>query len=152
MSVGPEPSAVSAKREDLAAFVEAVSASLRRIGHALVEPLRKDPDVEMVLSVPEAQTTTIDGDIGWADRPPAFLECPECGAEIYQHRPDGALNCADCFFECPAEEFGDLELLYLQCSVCGNEMDHGRRHPEQFSVPEYASCDNCRYHWEFEHF
>jgi hypothetical protein len=30
-------------------------------------------------------------------------------------------------------------------------MEHGQRHPQAFDVPEWATCHNCRYHWEFKH-
>jgi hypothetical protein len=26
------------------------------------------------------------------------------------------------------------------------------RRPKQYDVPEWATCDACRYHWELEHF
>lgn len=146
-------------QERLGNLATAVAGALRwvgvvlwSVGVALVKPLRSDQDVDMRLSIPEAQTTTIDGDIGWGDRPPAVMECPECGGEIYQHRPRTEINCPDCWASFPHEEFPELELRHFNCSVCGTRMEHGRRHPEQFDVPEWATCNNCRYHWEFEHF
>jgi hypothetical protein len=143
---------VSGRRQQLVDATAAVTARLRQLGHLLAEPLRVDPDTDMRLSIPESQTTTIDGDIGWSDRPPATVACPECDAEIYQYRPDGTLECPECYVERPHGEFPELELLYLNCPVCRNRMEHGRRHPQQFSVPEWATCHTCRYHWEFEHF
>ncbi|PSP98260.1 hypothetical protein BRC94_08880 [Halobacteriales archaeon QS_5_70_17] len=108
--------------------------------------------MDLRLSIPESQTTTIDGDIGWSDRPSAVLACPECDCEIYQHRPTTTIDCPECWFQLSYEEFPELDLLYLQCSVCGAAMDHGRRHPKQYDVPEWATCEACRYHWELEHF
>lgn len=143
---------MSQRFKQLADRAATVAGKLRHAGYLLVKPLMTDPDVDMTLSVPEAQTTTIDGDIGWADRPPATVHCAECDGEIYQHRPDGSLDCPDCYAEYDTEQFPELELSHLTCPVCGNEMVHGRRHPEQFDVPEWASCNRCRYHWEFEHF
>lgn len=143
---------MSKRRRQLAHVADVTWATLRRIGHALAEPLRADPEMEFRLSIPETQTTTIDGDVGWAERPPAVLECPECASEIYQHRPTTPIDCPECWFDLSYDEFPQLELLYMQCSVCGSAMEHGRRHPEQFDIPEWATCDACRYHWEFEHF
>jgi hypothetical protein len=39
----------------------------------------------------------------------------------------------------------------MTCPVCKSHMQYGQRHPEQFDFPEWATCNNCRYHWEFEH-
>lgn len=140
------------KRQRLADAAHTLSGKLRRLGRLLVEPLTADPDMELRLSIPEAQTTTTDGDIGWQDRPPAVLECPNCSSEIYQHRPTSTIDCPTCWREFSPEQFPQLALLYLHCPVCGEHMEYGRRHPEQFDVPEWATCHNCRYHWEFEHF
>jgi hypothetical protein len=30
-------------------------------------------------------------------------------------------------------------------------MQYGQRHPQRFDFPEWATCDDCRYHWEFRH-
>lgn len=143
---------MSKRRRQLARAADAARGTLRKVGHALMEPLRADPEMELRLSIPETQTTTIDGDVGWADRPPAVLECPECESEIYQHRPTSTIDCPECWFELSDESFPDLNLLYMQCSVCGATMDHGRRHPNRIDVPEWATCDACQYHWELEHF
>jgi len=143
---------VSRRLQRLVDGATVVAGKLRSAGRAFVRPLLTDTDVDMTLSIPEAQTTTIDGDIGWASRPPATVHCAECGGHIYQHRPDGTLDCPDCYAEYDIEEFPSLELSHFTCPVCGDEMVHGRRHPEQFDVPEWATCNRCRYHWEFEHF
>lgn len=136
----------------IAPLLWAVFEKLRRLAHLLIKPLTTDPDVDLRLSIPETQTTTIDGDVGWSDRPPAVLSCPECDTEIYQHRPTTSIDCPECWRELSHTEFPALELLYMICPVCRDRMEHGRRHPQQFDVPEYATCHNCRYHWEFEHF
>lgn len=125
---------------------------VRRIAGAVVDPLRKDPDAERFrLSIPETHTTTIDGDVGWAHRPPARLRCPRCGADIDQRDPRDDIDCIRCIAEFPHESFPELELRYLLCPVCGDRMEHGQRHPETFDIPEWATCHRCRYHWEFRH-
>jgi endogenous inhibitor of DNA gyrase (YacG/DUF329 family) len=122
------------------------------VADRIVDPLRTDDDLEnFTLAIPEAHTTTIDGDTGWAERPPATVACPDCDGEIYHHRPFNTLECVDCRYESPHEAFPDLELLHLSCPKCGTRMEHGRRHPGSVEVPEWATCHNCRYHWEFAH-
>lgn len=126
---------------------------VRRIAARLVAPLRTDENLEnFTLAIPDsANTTYADAGLGWHERPPALLRCPECASAIYQHRASSSLDCAECWVERPAAEFPDLDLLYLRCPRCENRMRHGRRHPEAFDVPEWATCDVCRYHWEFGH-
>jgi hypothetical protein len=125
---------------------------LKRVVDAVVDPLRKDPDANQFrLSIPEAQTTTIDGDVGWSHRPPARLRCPRCDADIDHRDPLADIDCPHCVAEFSHEEFPDLELLCLICPVCGERMEHGQRHPNRFSVPEWATCHNCWYHWDFKH-
>lgn len=126
---------------------------LKHLLSRAVEPLTADDEIEHFrLSLPETHTTTIEGDTGWAKRPPAVLKCPECGGRIYQHRSRNEINCPDCWFETSSEEFSQIELLDLICPNCRTRMQDGRRHPEAFDVPEWATCDNCRYHWEYSHF
>jgi Zn finger protein HypA/HybF involved in hydrogenase expression len=130
-----------------------VFKKLKRLGHILIEPLRVDDELKNFrLSIPETQTTTVDGDIGWGKRPPAALECPRCSSEIHQIRPMDTIDCPRCVAELSHEQFPELELLYLRCPVCRNRMQHGTRHPEALDIPEWATCDHCRYHWEFQHF
>ena len=143
---------MSGKRQQLTHMAHSLAETARRVGHLLVEPLRVDPDTEFGLAIPDAQTTAMRGDVGWFDRPPAVVECQECESEIYQHRPTTDLDCPECWREFPCEEFPELKLVRLVCPVCQERMKHGRRHPQQFDVPEWASCTNCQYHWEFEHF
>lgn len=130
-----------------------VFGALKHVGHLLVEPLRVDDDLkEFTLSIPEAQTTTVDGDIGWARRPPAGVRCPNCDGEIHQRQAIDAIDCPRCVGEFGPEEFPEFELLYLCCPVCRTRMDHGNRHPNTIDAPEWATCSACRYHWEFDHF
>lgn len=125
---------------------------LKRVFEAVVDPLRKDPEANSFrLSIPETQTTTIDGDIGWGHRPPARLRCPRCSSDIDQRDPLDDIDCARCVAEFSHEEFTELELQYLICPVCGDRMEYGQRHPNAFDVPEWATCHSCRYHWEFRH-
>lgn len=127
--------------------------ALTQLGHLLVEPLRADDDLKNLrLSIPEAQTTTIKGDIGWAKRPPAAVTCPNCETEIHHYRSMESIDCPRCVGEFPPEQFPDLELRYFWCPACDNQMRHGIRHPQAYDVPEWATCDACQYHWEFEHF
>jgi hypothetical protein len=125
---------------------------LKRLAHRLVDPLRADDELEnFTLSIPETQTTTVDGDIGWAKRPPATLQCPNCESEVHQHDWRDDIDCTRCTTTYSYDEFAELELLYLTCPVCNNGMEHGQRHPDAIDLPEWASCHHCRYHWEFAH-
>lgn len=125
---------------------------LKRVGEAVVDPLRKDPEsTSFRLSSPETHTTTIDGGIGWPERPPAFLDCPQCGSPIHQEDSRADIDCRHCVAEFSHEEFTDLDLRHMVCPVCGDQMEHGSRHPHSFDVPEWATCHSCRYHWEFKH-
>lgn len=127
-------------------------AALRWLGERLVAPLRTgDGPNEFRLSSVETHTTTIDGDTGWAYRPPATLRCPDCGDEILQADARADIDCPACSVALSPEQFTDLTLLGLACPVCRTPMQYGRRHP-QFGVPEWATCRNCQYHWEFKHF
>jgi len=119
----------------------------------LIAPLRADDGPnEFRLSSVETHTTTLDGDTGWAYRPPATLRCPECATDIVQGGPREPIDCPTCPVDLSPERFADLELLALRCPLCRTRMQHGRRHPETFDVPEWATCPNCQYHWEFKHF
>jgi hypothetical protein len=116
-------------------------------------PLRVDGEPNKFrLSSVETHTTTVDGDTGWAYRPPATLRCPECATEVVQGGPREPIDCPTCPVDLPPDRFADLELLTLRCPLCRTRMQHGRRHPEAFEIPEWANCPNCQYHWEFKHF
>ena len=130
----------------------AILGGLRTVGVRLVRPLqRSDGPNKFRLSAMETATTTHDGDQGWAKRPPAMLECDRCGSEVLQHNARDSIDCPRCVAEFDYDEFADLELLYLTCPVCKSRMSHGQRHPERLDVVEWATCDACRYHWEFKH-
>jgi hypothetical protein len=123
------------------------------VGGRLVAPLRTadDPNAFRLSSV-ETHTTTIEGDTGWGHRPPATVRCPECGGDILQADAHDPIDCPECAAAFQPDRFSDLELLGLTCPVCRTPMQHGRRHPHTFDVPEWATCGNCQYHWEFKHF
>ena len=130
----------------------AVLGGLKRVGRAVIKPLqRSDGPNKFRLSAMETATTTHDGDHGWAKRPPATLACDRCGSEVLQHNARDDIDCPRCVAEYDYTEFGDLELLHLTCPVCKTRMSHGQRHPERVSIVEWATCDGCRYHWEFKH-
>lgn len=125
---------------------------LRQTGIRILAPLQKNPDNNgFRLSSPETSTTTIDGDVGWGSRPPALLRCDRCDSDVMQRHPHDDIDCPRCVAEHSYDEFTSLELQHLRCPVCGDEMEHGRRHPGAIDVPEWATCHSCRYHWEFRH-
>jgi Zn finger protein HypA/HybF involved in hydrogenase expression len=141
---------VSFLYEKLRTVVERV---LRPVIERILQPLRtSDGPNKFRLSAMETATTTHNGDTGWVKRPPASVRCPRCESEIFQHNARDSIDCPRCVAELSYEEFPDLELLYMICPVCRSRMQHGQRHPERFSVPEWATCNACRYHWEFKHF
>jgi hypothetical protein len=126
--------------------------ALKGIGERVISPLRRgEGPNKFDLSAAETATTTYDGDVGWSKRPPAVLQCPRCDSEILQHHPYERIDCPRCVAEFDYGSFGDLDLLYMGCPRCRRRMLHGQRHPEKFDIPEWATCDDCRYHWEFKH-
>jgi Zn finger protein HypA/HybF involved in hydrogenase expression len=132
--------------------LNALFRAVKRAGGRVAAPLRRNGGPNKFdLSSVDTATTTYEGDEGWAKRPPATLECPQCGGEILQHSAGDTIDCPHCVAEFGYEEFTELELLYLSCPVCRSRMLHGQRHPERFDIPEWATCDSCRYHWEFKH-
>lgn len=132
--------------------IRAVLNATRKVATKIVEPLRKNSDSpSFTLSIPETQTTTVDGGIGWAQRPAAVLICPRCGSHVRQSDPRERIDCPRCVAEFDYTEFTELELEALICPVCGDRMEHGQRHPHALDVPEWATCTGCRYHWEFKH-
>lgn len=125
---------------------------LRGLVDAVVDPLRKDPEANQFrLDIVEAQTTTIDGAVGWGNRPPARLRCPRCESDIDQMDSLDDIDCPYCVATFSHEEFPDLEFRTFVCPVCGDEMEHGTRHPRAFDIPEWATCHSCQYHWDFKH-
>lgn len=134
------------------AWARGLVRALARLVDLLVDPLRIDEEPNHFrLSSAETATTTYDGDVGWEKRPPAVLRCPRCDAGVLQHNARDGIDCPRCVAAFPSEEFTDLELRYMICPVCRSRMEHGQRHPERFDIPEWATCDECRYHWEFKH-
>ena len=127
-------------------------AKFKWAGEKVASPLRRgDGPNKFRLSSMDTATTTYEGDSGWAKRPPATVACDRCEAEIFQHNARDDIDCPRCVAEYDAQSFGDLKLLGMTCPVCQSPMAHGRRHPEQFDIPQWATCKRCRYHWEFEH-
>jgi Zn finger protein HypA/HybF involved in hydrogenase expression len=127
-------------------------SALKWVGQRVAAPLRRsDGPNKFRLSSVDTATTTYEGDSGWNKRPPAILECPSCAGEVLQHHAWDDINCPHCVASFDHEEFSDLELRSLRCPVCKSTMEHGQRHPEQVAFPEWATCDGCRYHWEFKH-
>ena len=125
---------------------------LRTILIALIEPLKADDEfTHFTLSIPDAQTTTVDSVQGWSKRPAALLRCSGCDAQIPQRRSSNRIDCPNCYREFGSDEFSDLELLGLVCPRCNTEMAHGIRHPNMFDIPEWATCPDCQYHWDLDH-
>ncbi|SHG99666.1 hypothetical protein [Halobaculum gomorrense] len=136
----------------MSSALRALFRTLKTAGQRVAKPLQRgDGPNKFDLSSVDTATTTYEGDDGWAKRPPATLECPRCGSDILQHNARDSIDCPRCVAEFEYEEFTDLELLHLTCPICGSRMLHGQRHPEQFDIPEWATCNACRYHWEFKH-
>ncbi len=118
----------------------------------IVAPLQKgNGPNKFQLSSIETATTTYHGDVGWANRPTAVIECPQCEADITQPVSSDRIDCDRCRARLPHYDFPEATLLYFQCPSCGSQMKHGKRHPDEFEIPEWATCSQCRYHWEFEH-
>ena len=125
---------------------------LKSVLDRVIDPLRADESItHFTLSIPEAQTTTVDSVQGWQRRPPAVLRCSGCQTEITQHRARTTIDCPYCFRTFSDDEFSDLELLDLVCPRCETAMNHGRRHPQVFDIPEWATCPDCQYHWDLNH-
>ena len=125
---------------------------VKRLIDALIEPLRANHDLEnFSLAIPDAQTTTVDSVQGWSNRPAALLRCPGCEAQIPQRKSSNPIDCPNCYREYRADEFSQLELLGLVCPRCNTEMAHGIRHPHVFDIPEWATCQDCQYHWDLDH-
>ncbi|MFB6309934.1 MAG: hypothetical protein ABEH64_02000 [Salinirussus sp.] len=136
----------------MSGFGSRVSAVVKRAVELVVAPLRRgEGPNKFDLSSAETATTTYNRSVGWGNRPPATLECPRCESDIRQARAHDAIDCPRCVANYDYEEFGELTLQHLECPVCRARMMHGQRHPERFDIPEWATCNNCRYHWEFQH-
>jgi len=129
-----------------------VFSYLKGLYEFFVDPLRIDDDMaQFTLSIPEAQTTTVDSVQGWSERPAAILCCPGCEAEIPQRKSSSQIDCPNCYREFKPHDFSDLDLMAMICDRCNAEMKHGIRHPNVFEIPEWATCPDCQYHWDLSH-
>lgn len=129
-----------------------IISGLKWLVERVIAPLQtSDGPNQFRLSSAETATTTYDGDTGWKKRPPATVKCSRCGDEILQHHAWDDIDCPQCVASFDYDEFTDLELLSMTCPVCNSTMEHGQRHPERIDLPEWATCNDCRYHWEFKH-
>lgn len=132
--------------------VDSTVRILKKLVHFLIDPLRiDDEEASFTLGIPEAQTTTVDSVQGWSKRPPAVIECPGCGADIYQARSTRNIDCPECHRTFKSHDFPDMKLVGLICPRCTAEMKHGIRHPSVFDIPEWATCQECQFHWDLTH-
>ena len=126
--------------------------SIRAAVGAVIERFRADDDIEnFSLAIPDAQTTTVDSVQGWDVRPPVIVICPGCHSQIPQRRSSSDLDCPGCHRSYSSRQIGDLDLEMMVCPRCGEQMNHGVRHPMLFDVPEWATCPACQYHWDLDH-
>lgn len=125
---------------------------LKKYAMLLVDPpwTKEGPD-NFTLAVPEAHSTFKRGDSGWANRPPAIVQCPDCSSSFTHEFANDYIDCPTCHYELPPDEFAELPLEALLCPNCEHELEHGIRHPGMLDVPEWASCTDCQYHWEYLH-
>lgn len=125
---------------------------LKRFLEWVLGPLRADESItQFTLSVPEAQTTTVDSVQGIRNRPPVIVRCQGCGEQIVQHHAYDRFDCPACYRDWPSGTLDDFELIAMVCPRCQSAMQHGRRHPQTFDVPEWATCPNYQYHWDRVH-
>jgi Zn-finger nucleic acid-binding protein len=125
---------------------------LERAVELVIRPFRtREGPNKFRLSSMETATTTYNRSVGWSNRPPATIECPRCSSDIRQSRAHEDIDCPRCVANFEYDEFGELALRQLECPVCRSRMVHGQRHPDRFDIPEWATCNRCRYHWEFQH-
>lgn len=125
---------------------------LRKFAMLIMDPpwTKQGPD-NFTLAVPESHSTFKRGDVGWAKRPPAVVRCPSCNNSFTHEFANDYIDCPVCHFESSPSEFDKMELIGLVCPHCEKQLDHGIRHPELVDVPEWASCTDCQYHWEYQH-
>jgi Zn finger protein HypA/HybF involved in hydrogenase expression len=114
-------------------------------------PWEKEGPDTFTMAVPEAHSTFKRGAVGWAERPPAIVRCPSCSETFTHEYANDFVDCPVCHFECDPEDFSEVELVGMVCPHCEQDLDYGIRHPEMMDVPEWASCTECQYHWEYQH-
>lgn len=114
-------------------------------------PWEKEGPETFTLAVPEAHSTFKVGAVGWAKRPPAVVRCSTCSTTYTHEFANDYIDCPNCRRSRPPDEFDEMELVALVCPHCQRELDHGVRHPQLLDVPEWASCAECQYHWEYLH-
>ncbi len=125
---------------------------LKTVARKLAEPLKADNSVKkFTLSIPEAQTTTVDSVQGKAMRPPTVVRCDGCTGEIVQHNALDRLDCSGCHRTYEPDDLGSLDLVAMICPRCESIMDSGIRHKQLFDTPEWATCPQCQYHWDLDH-
>lgn len=145
-----EPFEPSRLLERLTSKLTGCLATCKRASSRIADSLTGEGNLE-TLSIPETQTTTVHGDVGWKNRPPAVLKCPRCGDEFDQQRASDSIDCPYCVAEFSPDEFRELELVAMRCPRCQTDLNYGKRHPNVFEVPQWAHCEHCQYHWEFTH-
>lgn len=125
---------------------------IKRYARYVVDPPweKEGPD-NFTLAVPESHSTFKRGDVGWQKRPPAVVRCPDCNEGFTHEFANDFIDCPHCHFERPPEQFKELTLIGLACPHCQEKLNHGTRHPGLLEVPEWASCTECQYHWEYQH-
>ena len=123
----------------------------RCVMFVLDPPWEQEGPENFTLAIPESHSTFKVGDVGWANRPPAVVECPHCSRPFTHQFANDVIDCPHCFFQCRPDRFKELGLVGLACPHCQQKLDHGIRHPSLVDVPEWASCETCQYHWEYQH-
>ena len=119
--------------------------------YLLDPPWQPDGPHPLTLAVPDARSTFNRGSSGWASRPNADIRCPLCRTEFTHDNALEMIDCPYCRFECEPDDFGRIEIERLVCPDCGSDMNYGIRHPNLFEFPQWASCPECQFHWEFQH-
>lgn len=123
----------------------------RWVWFILDPPWTKDGPETFTMAVPEAHSTFKRGAVGWAKRPPAVIRCPICSNPFTQEFANDFIDCPTCSYQRSPEDFAETELMALVCPHCQRSLDYGIRHPGMMDRPEWASCTECQYHWEFQH-
>lgn len=128
-----------------------MATAMRRFVRFLLASPGGEDAPPLTLAIPEARSSYDPGDVGWAQRPPARLRCPNCRATFVQQYANDVLRCPRCRFEDAPTAITPDMLIALECPSCRGDLETGIRHPNRFSLPQWASCRDCHYHWEFSH-